>query len=78
MKNKSILAKCVNSCKTSQELATCIYNELNKSKNYDSDLLEVYKDMDSKGLSTYELELLTGKRLELSHSGRYVLVQSKC
>ena len=74
MDGKSIVIK-HKSCHNAQELAKRIYKDLKQSKNYEDNLLEALKYMNSNGLSTYELEVLTGKRIELDYEGKYRLVQ---
>ena len=72
MKGKSILLKHCNSCHRAQELAKLIYDDLVRSNYSDNDLIEVYREMTTKGLSTFELEKLTRKRLVCLEKG-YIL-----
>lgn len=75
MTTKRLVATHVNSHRTDQDIAERIYGGLIKLGCRDCDLLEVYKELDIRHCSSYELEKLTGKRMVTNSSGEKVLVE---
>lgn len=70
---KEIVRKYKNSC-NAKTFAEKVYRDLKKINYTDEDLIEVYKEMYTCSLSSYELECLTKKRMCMDGDGVYKLV----
>ena len=70
---KEIVRKYKNSC-NAKDFAEKVYRDLKKINYTDEDLIEVYKEMYTCSLSSYELECLTKKKLCMDGNGGWNLV----